>query len=346
MPGRVDSPTVLRRRPIVIALVSLVLLVVGGGAWLFRVEDIPDELPPLQGDPSSITIPPLSDEPPLSLAALGGKTSFFVIVGAQSGKTKEGEALNRALNRWVYPDTTAGYIIGDAEGFEVFRDRVVKIMEYFGEEMRYPVYIDFQGAFLRTFQLPKGHHGFVVMGPDGSVLMRKSGGIEKEDLAEVQAMLGAREPDEGGPAPALSIGALDLSTCTGGHACAIVFLGRSVARREVPYIEDGFEGEDDEVHRRMQDPAVRFVSTIAKMEMKDATGLVVGRVSDVELKTWTLVDEAPDARAAFGLTPTDSAIVVIAGGVVQVKQTGLVRMYQWGRVSDLLGVEVKDEDED
>ena len=343
MPRRVDSPAVLRRRPVVIALVAVVLLLVGGGAWLFRVEDIPDELPPIQGDPTAIQIPALRDEPPLSVASLAGKTSFFVIVSAQSGASKEGEALNRALNRWIYPDTTAGYIIGDAEGFEVFRDRVVKIMGYFGAEMRYPAYIDFQGAFLTTFQLPKGHHGFVVMGPDGSVLLRKSGGIEKDDLADVQALLGAREPDEGELAPALSIGALELAGCTDGHACAIVFLGRDVARREVPGIDDGFEGEDDDLHRQMQDPAVRFVSTIAKMEMKGATGVVVGRVTDVELPTWSIVDAAPDARAAFGLAPGESAIVVIADGRVQLQQSGLVRMYQWGRVSDLLGVEVDEE---
>ncbi len=343
MHGRVDSPTVLRRRPITIALVAIVLLLAGGGAWLFRVEDIPDELPPVQGDPASIHIPALADGPPLTVASLAGKTSFFVVVGAQSGDSKEGEALNRALNRWVYPDTTVGYIVGDAEGFEVFRDRVVKIMEYFGAEMRYPVYIDFQGAFLNTFQLPKGHHGFVVLGPDGSVLMRKSGGIEKDDLAEVQAMLGAAEPDESKPVPAISIGALELASCTDGHACAIVFLGRDIARKDVPGIDDGFEGEDDELHRQMQDPAVRFVSTIAKMEMKDATGVVVGRVSGVELPTWTLVDEAPDARAAFGLAPGDSAIVIIVDGRVQLHRTGIVRMYEWGRISDLLTVEIKEE---
>ena len=89
----------MRRRPIAIALVAVVLLLVGGGAWLFRVEDIPDVLPPVQGDPAAITIPPLHSEPPLQLGSLAGKTAFFVVVGAQTGESDEGEALNRALNR-------------------------------------------------------------------------------------------------------------------------------------------------------------------------------------------------------------------------------------------------------
>jgi len=329
-------------RRIAIVLVAVVLLLVGGGAWLLRVEDIPDVLPPVQGDPTALTIPPLTGEPPLALGELAGKTAFFVVVGAQTGDSKEGQALNRALNRWSYPSTTVGYIVGDAEGFSVFRDRIVKVMEHFGAEMRFPLYVDFAGDFVRTFALPKGHHGFVVLGPDGSVLLRKSGGIEADGLAEVQAMLGATEAEPGPAAPALVVGPLDTASCTGGRACAIVFLGRDVARTDVPGIDDGFDGEDDEKMAQMQDAAVRLVSTMTKMELTSAQGVVVGRVADLELPTWSRVDEAPEARAAFDLAPTDSALVVIADGRVEMRKVGLVRVYEWGRVADLLGVEIDD----
>ncbi|HET6584197.1 MAG TPA: hypothetical protein VFG69_12130 [Nannocystaceae bacterium] len=332
----------MRRRSIAIALVAVVLLLAGGGAWLLRVEDIPDELPPVQGDPAACTIPPLFDEPPLQLGALAGKTAFFVVVGAQTGDSDEGEALDRALNRWVYPDTTVGYIIGDAEGFSVFRDRIAKIMQHFGAEMRYPLYVDFEGSFMRTFQLPKGHHGFVVLGSDGSVLMSKSGGIEEEELAEVRELLGAREPDPGPPAPAVVVGSLDTTSCTEGRSCVLVFLGRAVARKDIPYIDDGFDGDDDENAAQIRDPAVRLVSTMMKMKLKETTGVAVGRITDVDLPTWERVDEAPDARTAFGLGPTDSAIIVITDGRVEVREVGLVRLHRWGRIADLCGVDIND----
>lgn len=331
-----------RRRRIAIALVAVVLLLVGGGAWLFRVEDIPDVLPPVQGDPAAVTIPPLQAEPPLHLGSLAGKTAFFVVVGAQTGDSDEGEALNRALNRWVYPDTTVGYIIGDAEGFAVFRERIAKVMQHFGAEMRYPLYVDFEGNFVRTFQLPKGHHGFVVLGSDGSVLVRKSGGIEKNGLDEVRELLGAREPDPGPPAPSVVVGSLDTTSCTGGRTCVLVFLGRDVARKDIPYIDDGFDGDDDQNAAQIRDPAVRLVSTMMKMELEQTTGVAVGRITGVDLPTWERIDEAPDARAAFGLAPTDSAIIVISEGLVEVREVGLVRIHRWGRIADLCGVEIND----
>jgi len=329
-------------RRLALALAAVVLLLAGGGAWLFRVEDIPDELPAMLEDPTAVEIPPVRDEPPLKLAELRGRTAFFVVVGASSGDSPEGEQLNRALNRWIYPETTVGYIIGDAEGFEVFREKVAKILERFASEMRYPLYVDFAGDFMRTFQLPKGHHGFVVLGPDGSVLLRKSGGIEGAALEEVRAMLGAREPDPGPPAPALTVGSLDLAACQGGYACAILFLGHDVARSDVPGIDDGFEGDDDEMFAKMRDPAIRLVSSASKMRLESSAGVIVGRTRDLELETWERLEDAPEARAAFQIGPQDSAIVVIAEGRVEFRKTGLVPVYEWGRVADLLGVEIND----
>ena len=86
---------------------AVVVLPAGASAWyLLRVEDIPESLPPVELDPAAIEIAATGDGPPLRVADLKGKTSFFVLVGAQTGKSAEGERLNRALNRWVYPDTT------------------------------------------------------------------------------------------------------------------------------------------------------------------------------------------------------------------------------------------------
>ncbi|HWB76588.1 MAG TPA: hypothetical protein VG755_16595, partial [Nannocystaceae bacterium] len=246
-----------RLKKIAIVVVGALAILLGVGAWLLRVEDIPDELPPIQGDPAAIAIPPAGGEPPLELAKLGGKTAFFVVVGPQTGESKEGEALNRALNRWEFPKETVGYIIGDAEGFGMFQDRIAKIMKHFASEMRYPLYVDFEGSFTNTFALPKGHHGFVVMGPDGTVLDRRSGGAEGEDLTAIRELLGAREPEVGPPAPEFAVGDLDRASCSSGTPCALVFLGHDVAREDVPGVPDGFDGEDEERFAKMRDPSIR-----------------------------------------------------------------------------------------
>jgi hypothetical protein len=78
------------------------------------------------------------------------------------------------------------------------------------------------------------------------------------------------------------------------------------------------------------------------MEMPAGRGVIVGHVRDVELPTWDIVEDDDDARAAFGLGPQDSALVVVADGRVEFRALGIVRVYQWGRVSDLLGVEIND----
>jgi hypothetical protein len=332
-----------RARRIALVLVALVGVVLGVGAWLLRVEDIPDELPPLAGSPDDVVIPALDGASELRLSALRGKTAFFVVVGPHTGDSKEGQKLNRALNRWRFPEGTIGYIVGDAEGFGLFRGKIEKLMRFFGAEMRYPVFVDFEGVFVRTFALPKGHHGFVVLGPQGELLERRSGGIDDAaELERVRALLGGSEPEPGPLAPTFVAGDVDPAGCREA-ACALVFLGREVARSEVPGIADGFDGDEDAAFEKMRDPAVRMVSTLLRMQLTDARGVVVGRTRDLELTTWRRLEDAPELRAAFELQEGDTAIVVIdTDGRVAFRKVGFVPLYEWGRVADLLGVEIND----
>ncbi len=322
-------------------MVALVAVLVGVGAWFMRVESIPDELPPVVGDPLALEIPPVADEPALRLRELAGKTAFFVVVGPQPGITKEGEKLNRALNRWQLPPDTVGFIIGDAEGFAMFRDKVAKTMGEFASELRYPLHVDFEGEFLRTFSLSKGHHGFVVLGPDGAVLERRSGGAEGDDLERIRVMLGGEEPPVGSAMPRFSIGGLSDADCGGGTPCVVAFLGHAVARSDVPGIEDGFEGDDEVATQHMRDPAIRNVATALRAKLERAKGVLVGSTRDIEFPTWLRVDDSPEGRAAFGVAADESAVVVIDDeGRVAVVERGLVPLYRWGRVADLLHVEI------
>jgi hypothetical protein len=334
----------MRSRALKVGLGAAGLLVatIGLGAWtLLRVEDIPEQLEPIELDPDELVIPGLAEQPPLKLAEQRGKTVFFVVVGAHSGESREGEALNRALNRWTYPDTTVGYIIGDAEGFGVFRSKIAKIMGHFGAEMRYPLYVDFEGVFIETFKLPKGHHGFVVVGPDGKVLERRSGGIETDGLDAVRELLSASEPPPGPEAPDFTLGPLSDEHCA-DRVCVLAFLGRSVARGDVPGIEDGFEGDGDARFDRMRDPSIRIARTLLPTQLTDADGVLVGTTTDLEYETWTRLDEAPDARTAFELAEDEAAIIVIEHGRVAFRESGLIPLYQWGTIADVTGIDIND----
>ena len=229
----------------------------------------------IEADPTEIVIEGLGDQPTLRLAELKGHHAFFVLVGAHSAKSKEGEEINRALNRWIYPEGTTGYIIGDAEGFGLLRDKITKIMGNFAEEVRFPLYVDFEGVFMQTFKLPKGHHALVVLGPDGEPLFRHSGGVEGAGIDEVRELLGAQEPPPGPEPPAFSLGPLDHERCA-QRTCAIAFLGEPVEQADVPGIEGGFAGDDDEGFERMRNPSVRIVRTLLPTRLEEADGVIVG----------------------------------------------------------------------
>jgi predicted transcriptional regulator len=334
------------RRPMVkLALGALALAVVLGGLalWrLFRVEDIPEQLEEVEADPAQIVIEGMGDQAPLRLRELQGRHAFFVLVGPHSAKSREGETINRALNRWTYPETTVGFIIGDAEGFGVFREKITGMMEHFAEELRFPLYADFEGVFMQTFKLPKGHHALVVLGPEGEVLLRRSGGVEgDDDIEQVRTMLGASEPPPGPEAPTFSVGPLDQAHCA-ERICAIAFLGEAVARTDIPGIDGGFSGDDDEGFAKMRNPSIRIMRTLLPTRLEKAEGVVVGRTSDLELETWSTVDEAADARAAFDLAPDEAALVVIEHGRISFFDRGLIALYRWSTAADLLGIDIND----
>lgn len=336
-----------RLRTIGLVVAGLVVLLFGLGAWLFRVEDIPDELPPVVGDPTAVVIPPVGDEPPLRIADLAGNTAFFIVFSPQMDDKKEGQALNRALNRWLLPPTTKGYIVADAEGFGMFKGKVVEMLGRMTGEFRFPISVDYDAVFTSTFALPKGHHGFVVVGPDGAVLERRSGGAEGADLDRIREMLGASEPPPGPAMPTFATGDVDSKACGNGTPCALIFLGKPVARTDVPGIEDGFDGDDAESAVRLADPSIRMIATAFKAKLQRAKGAIVGRTSGLSFPTWTVVEESQEARTAFGIGPDEAVFVLIdAEGRIAMDVRGVLPLYQWGRVADTLGVEIDDEEED
>ncbi len=343
-----------RRRWLKLAATAVGLLIIVGGvaAWrLFRVEDIPEQLPAMEVEKVDLTVQSLTGDPPLHLGEANGKTTFVVVIGPGGGEDnkKEGQALNRALNRWVFPETTQGFIVADAEGAGLFSGMVEDFVRFFEKESRFPIYVDFDGAMMKTFKLVKGHHGFVVLGPDGQVLLRKSGGLEGQELEALKKTLGAEEPPEPAAAPDFRIADLDNGRCR-TRACAIIFLGDSVARTDVPGVEDGFDGDREAGFAQIDKPHVRLAATAMKMDLQGAPGVVVGSVSELrELPKmgWTQVDEAAEARAAFGLGPDDTAFIVVdEQGRLAFSEVGLVPMYKWGTAADLLGAEVMPEKDD
>lgn len=345
MPRSVLRPLLPRSRRWQIGLGILALVLVAPAVWAYtvlRVEDIPEQLAVMEQTPDTIVLDSLSEAPNLALAEQRGVTSFYVIVGMRTPK-KEGVTLNRALNRWQYPDDVKGYIVADAEGAGYFRSMARKMVDFFRKEARFPIYVDFDGAMLRVFKLPKGHHGFVVIGPDGEVLVRRSGGLDGDALDALRKTLRAELPPPPPPAPAFSIGELDNESCA-DEPCAIIFLGKPVRRTEIPGIDDGFDGDTEAGFAQLNQPAIRLAASALKMDLAGAHGVVVGDV-DLPIEGWTIVPEAPDARAAFGLQPHDTAFVVVdTAGDLALKAVGLVPMYQWGEAADLLGAELMPED--
>ncbi len=334
--------TVRTRRLKIAAVVVLVLLgALGLAAYrLLRVDDIPETLEePL--DPATLVIPGAGDQPELRVSDLRGQTAFFVFVGIRSFSGEEGRALNRALNRWVLPEQTRGFIVFDAEGFGFLQAKSTEYLGRFGAEARYPMYGDFEGAFRNVFKLPRGHHGLVVIDPEGQIAMRHSGGLQTpEELDRLRTLLGASEPPDGPPVPAFSEGGLSDERCA-ATPCMLVFLGHPVPLSDVPWVDGGFEGDQEARWKQASTPAVRNVSLALGLELGDkANGLVIGETPGVELSAgWSQVDRAAELRAAFGLADDTTALLVLVDGKVAMRNEGIARFYELGRLSDLLGVD-------
>jgi hypothetical protein len=335
----------MRVRNVAIAVVGATATLAAVGAWSFlRVEDIPAELEPV-GDPDDIAFPGVGSQPALEVAKLRGKTAFFVWVGIQSWGSDEGRKLNRALNRWILPESTVGFVVFDAEGLGFLQEKSAQYMEAFGQETRYPIYGDFEGQFRKVFKLPQGHHGFIVIGPDGDVLMRRSGGMQDAaQLDEVRQLLGGEEPEPGPPVPQFELGPLDSGSCA-DKPCALLFLGEPVSRTDIPDIDGGFEGEDEARWAQMKKPAVRMAGSALRLPLQhEARGAIVGRTEGLDYPGWTRVDEAPAVAEAFGIAPGTTVWIVLRDGRVAFRREGVAKYYELALFADEIGVEFDEDD--
>lgn len=323
-----------------LALVLIAGVAIGGALWwATRTEDIPDVLEAVEESPAVVEIPGMDGQPPLKLEALQGKTAVIIVMGPWSAKSAEGEATNRALSRWVYPDSTIGYVVADAGGLGVLARKIEATMASYATEIRFPLYVDFEGVFVDTFKLPKGHHGLVVLGPDGSILQRHSGGLEGEALDALREQLGATEPQLGAPMPELSAGGLDTAACE-DTVCAFVYSGPApLVRADIPGMKPGgFEGDDDVRLQHMRKPRVRNVTLARKMKLASTRGAFIGNIADdITSEGWERVSlsDGADVLGALGLAD-EPGIVVFDHGKEAVRATGVIPLHQWGRVADLL----------
>ena len=339
--GRALDPTPPMKKLLAATAVSVVALGAAAVWWVTRTEPIPEQLEALEAEPTSVVIPGMGDQRALDLEALKGKTAAFVVIGTWSAKSPEGEETNRAMSRWTYPSDTEVYIVADAAGLSVFSDRIEATLGSYAAEVRFPLYVDYQGTFINTFKLPKGHHGLVVLDPEGRVITRHSGGLEGAALTELREQLGASEPQLGPAIPEFELDGFDIDACS-TTACAFVYTGSgSIARSDIPRIGEGqFEGDEDALLAQMLVPSVRNVTLARKMKLPAPRGVLLGDIADdIDTPGWVRVtlEEGADARRALGLGDA-AAIVAFDGGREAIRTEGLAPLFVWGRLADLLEV--------
>lgn len=338
---------------IALGFTLLLLVLVGIVAWKLRsrAEAIPDELPAIDTavlDPNTMVIPGQGGLPDFKLADHRGKTLYIVVEDRESISARESTSMQRALNRWVFPPDVLGFQIGDVDGFALLAGKIEEFVALMRVEMRIPLYMDYQGAFMKTFKLPRGHVGIVVVGPTGEVLLRRSGGATDEFLAELRTLLRASEPTPP-PAPPFKILDIDNTACK-GKACLLVFLDAPVKRSDIPGIKGGFDGGVTESGAQGRKPAVRLaglaVTADEKLDPTKAIAVLVGQTEGLDLKKWTTVPDAPEARVALGLGPNEAGLALIdPDGNLTMLERGAPQYYKFGRVSDIIGVDLGDHTE-
>lgn len=335
---------------VLIGIVVIILLVIGALAWLFRsqAEEIPEELPAIdvsEADPMAITIPG-GDIDDLVLADLKEQRAYFLLEDRESMEAGESKALNRALARWTIPEgteSTVGFMVGDAQGFGLFRSKVSEFMGMMRPEMRLPLYIDYEGIFYDSFKLPRGHSGFVLI-DHGEVKFRHSGPAEDDDLETVRGLLEATEPVYP-EAPSFTVGPLSKESCS-GKVCLFAFLDEPITRADVPGVEGGWEGEREEGFERFSRPSIRLVGSLVgadeKIDEDKVEGALIGSLEGFEFRRWKIVDPeaATGAREAFGLGEGAGLVVVDPDGKIAFQAEGKVAFWQLGLVADLIGVEL------
>jgi hypothetical protein len=325
---------------IVLSLLALALCAAGFLWWKLRarVEPIPAVLAALDQDPAKIRLPGLGDQPELVVEALRGSIAYFVIESRESMSAGEGRELNLALNRWSYDDGVKGFFIGDAEGLGFLKWKLDELAGSMQREARLPLYMDYEGAILRGFKLPKGHTAVVVLGEQGDVVFRKSGKLTAEELEALRLAVRAREPAPPPPAPAFSVGALSTKSCA-GQACALVFLSRPIDVKAVPGGKGGKPRDDSAA---WEDADARLVAMLSDQELPagKSLGVFVGALPGVELAAgWSVIADEPAMRAAFELAPAETAIVVVdREGRLALRERGRIAFWKLGSLRELLAL--------
>jgi hypothetical protein len=264
-------------------------------------------------------------------------------------QSSEGLQLKRALNRWKYPETVVGFMIGDADGAGLLAKKIEDtIVKHMRDESQWPIYLDFDGAMLSTFKLPKGHLGFVVLGPAGEILLRHSGDADAAQLEEVRRLLGASEPAAPPEAPEFSVAGLDRVTCR-EKGCILVFLDGPLARADIPGIEGGWEGDTAEAFERGKQPNVRNIGLVRggwDLEGTGIRGLVVGKLTDIDIDEFEFVESAPELREAFDIGEDEAAVLVVKDDRIAFLEKGRIPFWKFGLAGDVLGIQAKDPSED
>ncbi len=337
-------------KKILIGLALSLLAMIGFVWWWItpRVDEIPEVLDEIDEEAEAeymqIVIPAQGPLPELRFADLKGQTTFFVVEGQASMQAKEGREVKKAINRWITPDDVVGYSIGDAEGFGVLAGRIER--DFLGPmrpEMARPIYADYTGAIMHGFKMPAGHLAIVVLGPDGKVLYRSSGDPSQEQLAELKAALGAKEPPPAPPAPAFEEGELSNASCE-GKGCAFVFLAHPVERTDVPGLEEGgFEGGMKEAFEQMKDPSIRLLTVVHtdwKPNGEKVAGAIIGEANGLEVEGWPTLDGAPELRRVFDVEPEEAALVIVdREGKLVFDERGLIPLYKFAPIQDWIDVE-------
>lgn len=334
-----------------IILGAAALIVAFGGyfAWKFRpqVEEIPEELEQVEDtvDHLAVKFRAQGPMPELTLRDLEGKTAFFIIEGKESMQSSEGLQLKRAINRWRYPENVVGFMIGDADGAGLLAKKIEDtIVKHMRDETKWPIYLDFDGAMLSTFKLPKGHLGLVVLGPEGEILLRHSGEADEAKIVEIREVLGGTEPAAPPEAPDFSIAGLDRVSCR-EKGCIFVFLAEPLARADVPGIEGGFEGDTDETFERGKRPDVRNVGLVRggwDIEGTGIQGVVIGELNDLDVEHFEVLEAAPELREAFDVGEDEAAMVIVKDDRIAFLEKGRIPFWKFGIAGDVLGIEAKD----
>jgi predicted transcriptional regulator len=289
-------------------------------------------------DPALIRLPGLGDQPDLVVGELRGSIAYFVVESRESMSAGEGRDLNLALNRWCYGDGTRGYFIGDVEGLGFLKWKLNELAGAMQRESRLPLCMDYEGAILRGFKLPKGHTAVVVLGEQGDVRFRKSGKLTAADIEGLRSALHAREPDPPPPALAFRLGALSTASCA-GQGCALVFLSRPLNVKEVPGIEGGKPRDDSAA---WEDADARLVAMLSDRALPAGKSLsaFIGTLDGVKLAPgWSVSADDRELRAAFEIAASETAIVVVdREGRLALRERGHVAFWRLASLSELLAL--------